>query len=50
MSQSWSCLCGFTHLLPCFYPLYLCGTLIHRCKRDDRFLSPEIWRDLVKIV
>jgi len=35
MATSWSLPCGFSHLIPYFYPVYFLGLLIHRFERDS---------------
>nr|XP_002126360.1 delta(14)-sterol reductase-like [Ciona intestinalis] len=32
---AWSLACGFNHLLPWFYPIFVIGLLLHRAIRDD---------------
>jgi len=36
MSVAWSLPCGFTHVLPWFYPVYFLILLVDRAERDDR--------------
>ncbi|XP_069464805.1 delta(14)-sterol reductase LBR [Ambystoma mexicanum] len=36
MSLAWSLLCGFNHILPYFYAIYLICLLVHREARDER--------------
>lgn len=35
MAISWTLPCGFTHLIPWFYPIYLTTLLVHREFRDE---------------
>lgn len=35
MAIAWSLPCGFTHVIPYFYPIYFTVLLIHRERRDD---------------
>ncbi|XP_051823184.1 7-dehydrocholesterol reductase isoform X1 [Antechinus flavipes] len=37
--------CGFSHLLPYFYIIYMCVLLVHRCLRDEDRCSRKYGRD-----
>ena len=36
MAYSWSLLCGFSHLLPWSYAIFLTILLLHRTQRDKK--------------
>jgi len=45
MAWSWSLPCGFTSLLPYFYPIYFTALLVHRERRDHEFCSEKYGDD-----
>ena len=53
MALSWSLPCGFTHILPYFYPIYFLVLLIHRQIRDEHHCQEKYgkdWSTFCKIV
>eukprot|EP00128_Syssomonas_multiformis_P012924 Colp12_sorted_trinity150504_noHs@33677 len=53
MAVAWSLPCGFSHVIPYFYPIYFAVLLIHRERRDDhqcRIKYGSDWDRYCKVV
>lgn len=53
LSLAYSLPCGFTHLLPYFYPIYMVILLLHRIARDDdkcRAKYGQYWDEYCRMV
>jgi len=45
MATAWSIPCGFSHIIPYFYPIYFLGLLIHRFERDSHQCQIKYGKD-----